>query len=118
MSRHRLPLPHDAAAFGEPRILRTRAPGRPLARPAGPTGWAARCVRSLGRIHGRRMGNVTTKFEVHVQTPPVPDYASIRDAWQAAEDAGFDGIWSWDHFFTETIDDCYEGWTLLAALAE
>ncbi len=57
-------------------------------------------------------------WEVHVQTPPQPPYARLRDTWRALEDAGYDGLWTWDHFYTETTPGDYDGWTLLAGLAE
>jgi alkanesulfonate monooxygenase SsuD/methylene tetrahydromethanopterin reductase-like flavin-dependent oxidoreductase (luciferase family) len=37
-----------------------------------------------------------------------------------AEDAGFDGVWVFDHFkalYGPPGGPCFEGWTLLAALA-
>jgi len=58
------------------------------------------------------------RFEIHVQTPPRPPYRRVRDTWRALEDAGYDALWSWDHYFTETTPGDYDGWTLLAALAE
>ncbi|NND02965.1 MAG: LLM class F420-dependent oxidoreductase, partial [Acidimicrobiia bacterium] len=44
----------------------------------------------------------------------------IRAAWKAADEAGLDSIWTWDHFFPlygEPDGEHYEGWTLLAAMA-
>ena len=37
-----------------------------------------------------------------------------------AEDAGFDGVWVFDHFkalYADPKGPCLEGWTLLAGLA-
>lgn len=42
----------------------------------------------------------------------------LRAHW--AEDAGFDGVWGFDHFqpmYGEGPGPCFEGWTTLAALA-
>ncbi len=49
------------------------------------------------------------------------DYASMRAAAVAAEESGFDGIWTWDHLQgggaagPAPVPEC---WTLLTALAE
>ncbi len=46
--------------------------------------------------------------------------ANLREAWQAADAAGLDSIWTWDHFFPLFGDpegDHFEGWSLLAAMA-
>lgn len=46
--------------------------------------------------------------------------ADLRAAWNAADDAGLDSIWTWDHFFPlygEPDGDHFEGWSLLAAMA-
>lgn len=47
-------------------------------------------------------------------------WAELVETWQAADEAGFDQAWLFDHFFPEEGDDtgpCFESWTLLAALA-
>jgi len=47
-------------------------------------------------------------------------WAEIRDRVTFAEDAGFDGVWVFDHFtplYGDRRGPCLEGWTLLAALA-
>jgi F420-dependent oxidoreductase-like protein len=44
----------------------------------------------------------------------------ILERVKLAEDAGFDGAWVFDHFkplYADPIGPCFEGWTLLAALA-
>ncbi len=52
-----------------------------------------------------------------------PQHCSIDDlrtAWKAADEAGLDSIWTWDHFFPLHGDpegDHFEGWSLLAAMA-
>jgi alkanesulfonate monooxygenase SsuD/methylene tetrahydromethanopterin reductase-like flavin-dependent oxidoreductase (luciferase family) len=58
------------------------------------------------------------RWEVHVQTPPRPPYARARELWCSLEDAGYDALWTWDHYYTETTSGDYDGWTLLAGLAE
>lgn len=47
-------------------------------------------------------------------------WEEIRRRARLAEDAGFDGIWVFDHFtalYGDPAGPCLEGWTLLAALA-
>jgi alkanesulfonate monooxygenase SsuD/methylene tetrahydromethanopterin reductase-like flavin-dependent oxidoreductase (luciferase family) len=47
------------------------------------------------------------------------DWPSFRDAALAAEDAGWDSIWTWDHLlaiFGPWEQPIFEGWTVLAAL--
>lgn len=52
-----------------------------------------------------------------------PQHCSIdqlRTAWQAADAAGLDSIWIWDHFYPlygEPDGPHFEGWSLLAAMA-
>lgn len=59
---------------------------------------------------------------VGVQVPPQgASYAALRDAWLQAEELGVDTLWTWDHFFPLWGDpdgEHFEGWTLLAGLAE
>src|SRR5207302_5558560 len=48
-------------------------------------------------------------------------WADMRAAALAAEDAGFDGLWTWDHLRDPDGDDgagVPEAWTVLTALAE
>ena len=46
----------------------------------------------------------------------------LRGVWQVADQAGFDSVWNFDHFAPIGSDDLsgdvFEGWTLLAAMAE
>ncbi len=46
----------------------------------------------------------------------------LRGVWQLADAAGFDSVWNFDHFASIGSDDpsgdVFEGWTLLAAMAE
>src|SRR5689334_4912387 len=47
------------------------------------------------------------------------DWAAFRDAAVAAEDAGWDSIWTWDHLlaiFGPWEQPIFEGWSVLAAL--
>jgi alkanesulfonate monooxygenase SsuD/methylene tetrahydromethanopterin reductase-like flavin-dependent oxidoreductase (luciferase family) len=48
-------------------------------------------------------------------------WAELRAAALAAEEAGFDGLWTWDHLRDPDADDgpgVPEAWTVLTALAE
>jgi alkanesulfonate monooxygenase SsuD/methylene tetrahydromethanopterin reductase-like flavin-dependent oxidoreductase (luciferase family) len=47
--------------------------------------------------------------------------AELRDAWAVADEGGFDGCWVFDHFAPMgrvRHGDVFEGWTLLAAMAQ
>ena len=47
--------------------------------------------------------------------------ADLRGVWRVADEAGFDHVWGFDHFnpiFAPADGPIYEGWTLLAAMAE
>ena len=53
--------------------------------------------------------------------PQHATYAQMRAAWVAAEEIGVDTLFTWDHFFPLSGDPDglhYEGWSLLAAMAE
>jgi probable F420-dependent oxidoreductase len=53
--------------------------------------------------------------------PQHGDYAQQRAAWAAAEEAGADVVFNWDHFFPlsgERDGKHFECWTMLAAMAE
>ncbi len=62
------------------------------------------------------------EIRVGVQIQPQHgSYAEMRAAWQAAEEAGADVIYTWDHFFPLNGDPDgthFECWTLMAAMAE
>ena len=48
------------------------------------------------------------------------DWAGFRDAALAAEDVGWDSIWTWDHLFAifgPWEQPTFEGWSVLAGLA-
>jgi FMNH2-dependent dimethyl sulfone monooxygenase len=52
---------------------------------------------------------------------PFPTYAEIRAVARAAEDAGLDSIWGYDHLIFRGADrdsGIHESWTVLSALAE
>ena len=62
----------------------------------------------------------TIRVGVQVQ-PQQATYARMRAAWLQAEEIGADTIFTWDHFFPlwgEPDGFHFEGWTLLAAMAE
>jgi F420-dependent oxidoreductase-like protein len=56
-----------------------------------------------------------------IQTPNQgASWADIQRAWKTADSLGFHSAWVFDHFlpiFGDEDGDCFEGWTLLAALA-
>jgi len=61
------------------------------------------------------------KFRVGVQLQPqATTVEELREAWRAADAAGVDSIWVWDHFFPLYGDPHaahFEAYTLLAAMA-
>ena len=49
------------------------------------------------------------------------EWSALRDLWQKADAWGYDSLWAYDHFmpiFVNPEGPCFEGWTLLAALAQ
>ena len=53
--------------------------------------------------------------------PQHSDFATMRDAWLRAEEAGLDALFNWDHFyplFGPPDGEHFECWTLLGAMAE
>lgn len=45
----------------------------------------------------------------------------LRSVWRLADEAGFDGVWDFDHFNSigqDTTGPVFEGWALLGAMAE
>lgn len=47
-------------------------------------------------------------------------WAELEAAWRQADAWGYDSLWAYDHFypiFADPTGPCFEGWTLLAALA-
>ena len=51
---------------------------------------------------------------------PLAQYAAMTDAARAAEDAGYDSVWVYDHFHTvptPTMETTFECWTITAGLA-
>ena len=59
---------------------------------------------------------------IGVTVPPQhTTYARLRETWREAEAIGVDALFVWDHFFPlygEPDGPHFEGWTLLAAMAE
>jgi probable F420-dependent oxidoreductase len=52
--------------------------------------------------------------------PQATDMPTLLDAARRIDDAGFDSLWTWDHFFPLYGDpdaSHFEGWTLLTGLA-
>ena len=52
--------------------------------------------------------------------PQATTWPEVRDAAIAAEGAGWDSIWTWDHLLAiqgPWQQPIYEGWTFLAGLA-
>ena len=57
-----------------------------------------------------------------VQTPQQHvTFEGLKETWKLIDSLGYDTAWVFDHFFPILSDDvsgpCYEGWTLLTALA-
>jgi probable F420-dependent oxidoreductase len=82
----------------------------------------ARCnaQREEHRVSHVPYGNRPLRIGVQLQ-PQHADYADLRRAVDAAEAAGVDVIFTWDHFFPLTGDPQgkhFECWTMLAAWAE
>jgi F420-dependent oxidoreductase-like protein len=51
---------------------------------------------------------------------PIEQYEAMTRVGQAAEQAGYDSIWVYDHFHTvptPEIETCFEAWTITAGLA-
>jgi len=49
------------------------------------------------------------------------EWTQILDLWRKAEAWGYDSLWAYDHFypiFVPPDGPCFEGWTLLGALAQ
>ncbi len=61
------------------------------------------------------------QFRVGVQFPPEQcTIDQLRHAWREADAAGFDSIWTWDHFFALHGDPDgphLESWSLMAVMA-
>ena len=61
------------------------------------------------------------KVRFGVQTAPqMVGYKDLADVWSEADDLGYDALFAFDHLmpiFSESEGPCFEGWTLLSALA-
>jgi F420-dependent oxidoreductase-like protein len=66
-------------------------------------------------------GAHAARVEFGIQTPNQnARWEDIRRVWKTADAAGLHSAWMFDHFvpiFGDEDDDCFEGWTMLAALA-
>lgn len=64
---------------------------------------------------------MTKRIRFGVQAPQQNvTYERLRETWKLIESLGYDTAWVFDHFFPILSDPsgpCYEGWTVLAALA-
>ncbi|HJQ27324.1 MAG TPA: LLM class F420-dependent oxidoreductase [Blastocatellia bacterium] len=64
---------------------------------------------------------MTKRIRFGVQTAPQHiTYEALRETWRVIDGAGYDTAWLFDHFFPILSDPsgpCYEGWTMLSALA-
>jgi len=73
--------------------------------------------------HINRMDSISSRhIRIGVTVPQQhTTYALLRETWQEAEAIGADTLFAWDHFFPLYGDpdgNHFEGWTLLAAMAE
>ena len=63
----------------------------------------------------------TSAVRFGVQTPPQHvTYQQIADVWKLVDELGYDSAFTFDHFmpiFSDSNGACFEGWSLLAALA-
>jgi probable F420-dependent oxidoreductase len=79
-------------------------------------------MTEVGSAAQTRPSHANRPIRVGVQLQPQHgDYADLRRAVDAAEQAGVDIIFTWDHFFPLTGDPVgkhFECWTMLAAWAE
>ncbi|HEY9232924.1 MAG TPA: LLM class flavin-dependent oxidoreductase, partial [Blastocatellia bacterium] len=64
---------------------------------------------------------MTRRIRFGVQTAPQHvTFEALRETWRLIDGAGYDTAWLFDHFLPILSDPsgpCYEGWTMLAALA-
>jgi F420-dependent oxidoreductase-like protein len=54
-------------------------------------------------------------------SPQIHPIATHRAVWKIADDAGFDGLWGFDHLLAlgdDPTQPVFEGWSMLAAMAE
>ncbi len=65
------------------------------------------------------MGSHPIRFGIQTGQQSV-EWPQVLDLWQKADAWGYDTLWAFDHFYPIYVDPegpCYEGWTLLSALA-
>jgi alkanesulfonate monooxygenase SsuD/methylene tetrahydromethanopterin reductase-like flavin-dependent oxidoreductase (luciferase family) len=88
---------------------------------AGMTALAAGVVDRLPATPARASAPAKGRLRFGIQTHPQNGtYADILRAWQEADELGLDTAFVFDHFVPIHSDPggpCFEGWTLLAALA-
>ena len=76
-------------------------------------------VGSAGLSYADTNNKPTVRFGIQT-AQQVEDLNDLSKLWQEAEELGFDSAWTFDHFIPIVADPkgpCYDGWTLLAALA-
>jgi len=64
---------------------------------------------------------MSVKFGIGIDPQLGFDYGSVERIALEGESAGYDSIWSTDHFFKDDKSEdrnCMEAWTLLAALPQ
>lgn len=92
---------------------------REVIRSAGIVGAGA--AMGVGDRRARANPTRSPGLRFAVQTPPQHvGYRELARAWREADALGFDGAFVFDHFmpiFSDPNGPCFEGWTLLAALA-
>jgi F420-dependent oxidoreductase-like protein len=72
-----------------------------------------------GTVHAVEQRAAGLRFGVQT-APQHATWAEIADVWQEADGLGLDSAFVFDHFMPisgDTAGPCFEGWTLLAALA-
>src|SRR5206468_3027821 len=125
------PGPYDRARDARP-LPSARLPRAPIGvrgaddtRAAGRGAHSGSAGRGAGPLGGRGVeassrGRAGLKTDL-LLIPMSARWADMRAAALAAEDAGFDGLWTWDHLRDPDGDSgpgTPEAWTVLTALAE
>jgi F420-dependent oxidoreductase-like protein len=102
-------------------MARRRLTRRTFLKGAGMTAFTAAVAGHLPpatRAHAaERPGKLRFGMQTHPQNA---SYADILRAWQEADELGLDSAFVFDHFMpiqSDPAGPCFEGWTLLAALA-
>src|SRR5213080_5209302 len=69
---------------------------------------------------GRRMARHPIRFGIQTAQQGI-EWPQLLDLWQKADAWGYDSLWGFDHFYPVFVDPegpCFEGWTILGALAQ